>query len=161
MTSNPQPHCQHRRSNRSPQSERQSASKLAHVCSRRTPAPKRDKTTTPDRLGTSLGQTPRSAAAEAGPPIWFSHRFLRIAADVVEFRPGDEWVLFWLAINQQPEHQPEETQRTDANEGPAPAPPCVDPRHYHRREHGDRKSTRLNSSHSQISYAVFCLKKKN
>src|SRR5205085_9581654 len=31
--------------------------------------------------------------------------------------------------------------------------------HGHRREL-DRKSTRLNSSHSQISYAVFCLKKK-
>src|SRR2546430_5897906 len=29
------------------------------------------------------------------------------------------------------------------------------------RRHTDRKSTRLNSSHSQISYAVFCLKKKN
>src|SRR2546427_6867024 len=29
----------------------------------------------------------------------------------------------------------------------------------HRRAR-DRKSTRLNSSHSQISYAVFCLKKK-
>src|SRR5688572_31037520 len=28
------------------------------------------------------------------------------------------------------------------------------------REWQDRKSTRLNSSHSQISYAVFCLKKK-
>src|SRR2546428_5854865 len=27
--------------------------------------------------------------------------------------------------------------------------------------HQDRKSTRLNSSHDQISYAVFCLKKKN
>src|SRR2546427_1489961 len=27
-------------------------------------------------------------------------------------------------------------------------------------EQRDRKSTRLNSSHSQISYAVFCLKKK-
>src|SRR5436309_11725718 len=26
--------------------------------------------------------------------------------------------------------------------------------------HGDRKSTRLNSSHVKISYAVFCLKKK-
>src|SRR5438876_1012387 len=26
--------------------------------------------------------------------------------------------------------------------------------------HGDRKSTRLNSSHPSISYAVFCLKKK-
>src|SRR2546427_6919156 len=36
--------------------------------------------------------------------------------------------------------------------------------HYRRNGNGratsDRKSTRLNSSHSQISYAVFCLKKK-
>src|SRR3712207_9467575 len=30
-----------------------------------------------------------------------------------------------------------------------------------RHSHGDRKSTRLNSSHANISYAVFCLKKKN
>src|SRR2546422_1705791 len=30
----------------------------------------------------------------------------------------------------------------------------------HRRNHRDRKSTRLNSSHGYISYAVFCLKKK-
>src|SRR2546421_2273389 len=29
------------------------------------------------------------------------------------------------------------------------------------RGNADRKSTRLNSSHDQISYAVFCLKKKN
>src|SRR2546430_5743242 len=31
---------------------------------------------------------------------------------------------------------------------------------FARKVGGDRKSTRLNSSHSQISYAVFCLKKK-
>src|SRR2546427_3819753 len=39
--------------------------------------------------------------------------------------------------------------------------PIADP-HIHnlKWEEGDRKSTRLNSSHSQISYAVFCLKKK-
>src|SRR3712207_7392277 len=30
----------------------------------------------------------------------------------------------------------------------------------HRGAGGDRKSTRLNSSHANISYAVFCLKKK-
>src|SRR2546421_9311055 len=30
----------------------------------------------------------------------------------------------------------------------------------HGTEYTDRKSTRLNSSHDQISYAVFCLKKK-
>src|SRR5256886_2108630 len=34
------------------------------------------------------------------------------------------------------------------------------PRRGRRRRRSDRKSTRLNSSHSQISYAVFCLKKK-
>src|SRR2546430_13628892 len=32
---------------------------------------------------------------------------------------------------------------------------------WHHGARRDRKSTRLNSSHSQISYAVFCLKKKN
>src|SRR2546427_8184962 len=37
---------------------------------------------------------------------------------------------------------------------PLPATLTVSPRQ------ADRKSTRLNSSHSQISYAVFCLKKK-
>src|SRR5688572_31601008 len=42
-----------------------------------------------------------------------------------------------------PPHQP-------ASERPGRRPPPQ-----------DRKSTRLNSSHSQISYAVFCLKKKN
>src|SRR5688572_31637984 len=40
-----------------------------------------------------------------------------------------------------------------------PRPPDRDASRSHVSE--DRKSTRLNSSHSQISYAVFCLKKKN
>src|SRR2546430_10321149 len=45
------------------------------------------------------------------------------------------------------------------------APTVRPPRRRRRRRarpraHPDRKSTRLNSSHSQISYAVFCLKKK-
>src|SRR5436309_8103501 len=34
------------------------------------------------------------------------------------------------------------------------------PRSPAARDRGDRKSTRLNSSHVKISYAVFCLKKK-
>src|SRR5256885_2777449 len=33
--------------------------------------------------------------------------------------------------------------------------------HFFKRQGRDRKSTRLNSSHLVISYAVFCLKKKN
>src|SRR6266481_2361398 len=46
---------------------------------------------------------------------------------------------------------------------PLPAS-CSPPRRWSpksRRRRPDRKSTRLNSSHSSISYAVFCLKKKN
>src|SRR5687768_17930710 len=58
--------------------------------------------------------------------------------------------------------------------GPAPGQPCrgsvaellrglrhLGPSRLLRRSgHPDRKSTRLNSSHGYISYAVFCLKKK-
>src|SRR2546430_8122969 len=49
--------------------------------------------------------------------------------------------------------------------GQPPAAQCGRPPGLHHvrgriRTAGDRKSTRLNSSHSQISYAVFCLKKK-
>src|SRR3712207_8632219 len=43
------------------------------------------------------------------------------------------------------------TQRETGTSGP----------HKDERVHPDRKSTRLNSSHANISYAVFCLKKKN
>src|SRR5438874_10640043 len=45
----------------------------------------------------------------------------------------------------------EPTGNLDSRNGEAESPAC-------RRE--DRKSTRLNSSHVEISYAVFCLKKK-
>src|SRR2546430_13103991 len=45
---------------------------------------------------------------------------------------------------------PDHERRGAARQGEAPD----------RRRNRDRKSTRLNSSHSQISYAVFCLKKK-
>src|SRR2546422_4046724 len=37
---------------------------------------------------------------------------------------------------------------------------AIDPRRELLRREKDRKSTRLNSSHGYISYAVFCLKKK-
>src|SRR5688572_31949809 len=47
---------------------------------------------------------------------------------------------------------PEHVRRVDAEHGAAHTEAVV--------EAQDRKSTRLNSSHSQISYAVFCLKKK-
>src|SRR5206468_10060649 len=42
----------------------------------------------------------------------------------------------------------------------AVAPGPIDTERFGPGRHRDRKSTRLNSSHDQISYAVFCLKKK-
>src|SRR5215204_7019989 len=44
-------------------------------------------------------------------------------------------------------------RRSTRTAAPCPGPVACTPR--------DRKSTRLNSSHTVISYAVFCLKKKN
>src|SRR3989442_7612011 len=52
--------------------------------------------------------------------------------------------------------------RCDFDIGPLFLLPFLDPpcRHLRRPPLLDRKSTRLNSSHVRISYAVFCLKKK-
>src|SRR5689334_24170133 len=47
----------------------------------------------------------------------------------------------------------EQDQHHDQNDQPVQ-------REFHKTSNPDRKSTRLNSSHSSISYAVFCLKKK-
>src|SRR3712207_7826282 len=51
--------------------------------------------------------------------------------------------------------------RPAARPAHVPLPPCPQPaRPGPARPPRDRKSTRLNSSHANISYAVFCLKKK-
>src|SRR3989442_8916691 len=54
----------------------------------------------------------------------------------------------------EPPHRPDVVDRVAALEAAAREPGVG-------RVQGDRKSTRLNSSHVRISYAVFCLKKKN
>src|SRR5256885_4822489 len=72
-----------------------------------------------------------------------------------------------------PSHPPDRPPHRYARTPPAaagrvpPAPPPSPPRYCSptsrspsRRYVSDRKSTRLNSSHLVISYAVFCLKKK-
>src|SRR3989449_3276371 len=52
-------------------------------------------------------------------------------------------------------------RRGERSAGPGPAGVCFDrPRYLGAARRQDRKSTRLNSSHGYISYAVFCLKKK-
>src|SRR2546427_6929302 len=58
-------------------------------------------------------------------------------------RDSEQHAAFMAGLENQPERAVLEV-----------ADPAVD------QPRGDRKSTRLNSSHSQISYAVFCLKKK-
>src|SRR2546430_3061670 len=58
----------------------------------------------------------------------------------------------------------DQTHPSNQRMGIAPANKRLQSEIKHSREGGDeedRKSTRLNSSHSQISYAVFCLKKKS
>src|SRR5690349_23604168 len=52
--------------------------------------------------------------------------------------------------------QPETGRQRDASRLRGCSTPCG----QNLRDAGDRKSTRLNSSHVEISYAVFCLKRK-
>src|SRR3989449_8360867 len=62
-------------------------------------------------------------------------------------RPGARGVLKSLGL----EKRAQGDQLVSTSLRPVRSPPG----------HEDRKSTRLNSSHGYISYAVFCLKKKN
>src|SRR5690606_42136402 len=57
------------------------------------------------------------------------------------------------------EHR-DEHETDDPEEHPVPAREFSDDTGGERADERDRKSTRLNSSHVKISYAVFCLKKK-
>src|SRR2546427_2310690 len=75
-------------------------------------------------------------------------------------------VFFFLMIRRPPRSTlfPYTTLFRSAREVAQPFGHVADGNGHHREIAGqrllDRKSTRLNSSHSQISYAVFCLKKK-
>src|SRR3989449_6065435 len=67
--------------------------------------------------------------------------------------------LFPVPAPEQVDRAPAETTLAVVNERRArPVSAHRTPARPHRRR--DRKSTRLNSSHGYISYAVFCLKKK-
>src|SRR2546430_12781186 len=82
-------------------------------------------------------------------PFFFFFFFLMIR------RPPRSTLFPYTTLFRSPVHRrpPARDARTMPQETKARSCPS-------RRRKGDRKSTRLNSSHSQISYAVFCLKKK-
>src|SRR5258708_18558736 len=70
---------------------------------------------------------------------------LAVAEKIARALSGDVWVV-----------APENEQS-----GASHSLTLTSPLRLRRIEEQDRKSTRLNSSHQIISYAVFCLKKKN
>src|SRR2546427_5819200 len=78
---------------------------------------------------------------------WFTQPLREIDADVAALRERESRVQAQL------QQKPQIEQRLRATRE------ALQQRPGFLRE-ADRKSTRLNSSHSQISYAVFCLKKK-
>src|SRR5207244_12513001 len=97
------------------------------------PSPPRYLPSSPTRRSSDLGV----AVDDAGPAV------LRDCAEDLEHVPPDPSA-----------HAGSELTSIDAEPHRGRAA------HGHRRLASDRKSTRLNSSHQIISYAVFCLKKK-
>src|SRR5690242_21184042 len=73
-------------------------------------------------------------------------------------RPPRSTLFPYTTLFRSPRRGPSETRRHTPRRGP-PCPAGA-ARARGRRPPQDRKSTRLNSSHMSISYAVFCLKKK-
>src|SRR5438132_3074328 len=72
--------------------------------------------------------------------------------------------IFTLSLHDALPISPDQGEVVQRRRDVAPRRGAQAPRHPvagHQRRLRDRKSTRLNSSHTVISYAVFCLKKKN
>src|SRR3712207_7248192 len=65
-----------------------------------------------------------------------------------------------LAVHWRPERHPPALPAADERQPPRRRRRDLCGQDSARRRARDRKSTRLNSSHANISYAVFCLKKK-
>src|SRR5690606_41392696 len=109
------------------------------------PSPPSDRSCCP--LPTALTPTPRSTACLSRPPpvsTLFPYTTL--------FRSTEEGIYVLRVISRTPADSAEFVKGVDeyrARQIQAA------------RQDRDRKSTRLNSSHVKISYAVFCLKKKN
>src|SRR2546430_8699495 len=76
--------------------------------------------------------------------------------------PYGEGITFWPLFEVLDELQADDVRRLVEAGAPSPDELFFSIRKLleERARERDRKSTRLNSSHSQISYAVFCLKKK-
>src|SRR2546421_1442682 len=82
------------------------------------------------------------------PCVWVLHR----GSPCAKARsPSTNFPEFGARRSRKPSHRPKHVS-------PKLPSPAI---HLPDRFLQDRKSTRLNSSHDQISYAVFCLKKKN
>src|SRR5256885_2487442 len=96
---------------------------------------------------------PRSSPLFPSPPLFRSGASLAgaKAAEALREEGFDGRVLLVGAEAQRPYERPPLSK--DYLRGEAESRPYV-------HDEGDRKSTRLNSSHLVISYAVFCLKKK-
>src|SRR3712207_8164323 len=69
--------------------------------------------------------------------------------------------LFRSPLREQPAQEHRAVQPVDAADQGRGLHPALIAHLHVRHALEDRKSTRLNSSHANISYAVFCLKKKN
>src|SRR4029077_15674724 len=86
----------------------------------------------PDRVGHEFAHYERPGLAmgyEAG-PFDFRHRHLRIAANVMQFRPGNTWMLLGPAVKQQPKCKPDETRSAGNQKRPSPSPVHSNRRHY-------------------------------
>src|SRR2546428_1959043 len=95
----------------------------------------------------AIGPGRRAAASTAEPPLALQSRHERVSAGDRVYQLDARGVNQGVSVDRRA--QPSELQEAGGHRV------CVE-----RLDRADRKSTRLNSSHDQISYAVFCLKKK-
>src|SRR5690606_22574689 len=102
------------------------------------------------------GEPPKIIESKAG-LVADAARACRLSLGRTELRDVASEIE-WAKVTQ---NRPEDYAAAVAKAGRRPPAAVVDIARVYAMYEQDRKSTRLNSSHVKISYAVFCLKKKN
>src|SRR5690606_40708051 len=119
----------------------------------------------PRQLDLTATRRLHSRAAEAGRPVFLLRHSARVEATAAPFRflvePAPAGIRRVLGRPLADSIGPPAFAVTLEKNRLAPPARFILEWNADERTFGDRKSTRLNSSHVKISYAVFCLNKKN
>src|SRR2546423_8284457 len=110
----------------------------------------------PDRINQEFAsdEGPRLAVRSQVKPLHPRRRDSGITANICQLGLRHTWVIFWLAIQQQPKRQPKKTHAAGDDESPPPSPMDDYPRNQQGRQHRANIRASVKNSYGKESLPI-------